>query len=65
VSNCYNGTFADNFSRSCLSVCPRNPPLYSNNLTMTCVAVCPPGMFSFDNTRECFYYCPVSDGFYR
>lgn len=60
--NCPLGQFRDDFSYSCVDICPPSPPTYADSISGNCTTICSDGYYSYNETRTCKSKCP--DGWY-
>jgi hypothetical protein len=55
---CPNGTFASNYTKECVPVCPNDPnDTFSDNTSHICMDVCLPGSFGMSSTLNCVASC--------
>lgn len=63
VTECPQGTWADNFTNLCTSSCSSNTTTqlyYGENITRICVTSCPVPSFAFAGSLVCIDICPVT-----
>ena len=66
MPNCPDGTYADYYSKTCVSTCPAVTKQYADDSTNLCVNVCPldPDYFGEDlndGNRKCVLSCTLSN----
>jgi hypothetical protein len=57
---CPDGTWADDFTNLCTSLCSSSQNYYGYNISKKCVTSCLSPSFAYDPTRVCIDVCPAS-----
>lgn len=57
---CPDGTWADDFTHLCTSLCSSSQNYYGYNITKKCTTSCLSPSFAYDPTRVCIDICPAS-----